>query len=243
MASSIKIPAADSNAATSTLHHASPPLGLVAIIFAILFSAGLCFVVSFRTGEPNFPGQWESADTIVTYFQTHSWAVLMCAFFHFGAAIALGDALGEFGVSTMSRLRFFGVNASGAYIALFGGLMAAFNMAVSSTVLWVMSSQAAVQNSVVLPALYYLQFALGGVGFSIPIAVFMAGVCIPAAFMKLLPKWIVIFGLILTGIGTLSWFSWVFPKLCFLVPLTIFPSFAWMIAAGLTLPKSIDRSN
>ena len=83
-------------------------------------------------------------------------------------------------------------------------------MAVSSAVLWVMSSPAVAQNNAVLPALYYLQFALGGVGFSIPIAVFMAGVCIPAAFMKLLPKWIVIFGLILTGIGTLSWFSWVF---------------------------------
>ena len=86
----------------------------------------------------------------------------MCASFHFGAAIALG----EFAVSTMSWLRFFGVNASGAYIALFGGLMAAFNMAVSAAVLWVvMSSPAVAQNSAVLPALYYLQFALGGVGF------------------------------------------------------------------------------
>ena len=162
MASSIKIPAADSNAATSTLHHASPPLGLVAIIFTILFSTGIFFVVSFRTGEPNFSGPWESTNTIVSYFQTHSWSVVMCASFHFGAAIALG----EFAVSTMSWLRFFGVNASGAYIALFGGLMAAFNMAVSAAVLWVvMSSPAVAQNSAVLPALYYLQFALGGVGF------------------------------------------------------------------------------
>jgi hypothetical protein len=211
---------------------------LVAIVFAILFGTGLCFVISFRAGESNFPGPWESSDTVVTYFQTHSWAIMMCAFFHFGAAIALG----EFAVSTMSRLRFFGVNASGAYIALFGGLMAAFNLAVSSAVLWVMSSPAVAQNGAVLPALYYLQFALGGAGFSVPIAVFMAGVCIPAAFMKLLPKWIVIFGLVLTGIGASSWFSWVFPKVCFLIPLTTFPSLVWMIAAGLTLPKSIDRS-
>ena len=52
MQSPIKLPAADSNAATSTLDHASPPLGLVAVIFTILFGAGLCFVVSFKTGEP-----------------------------------------------------------------------------------------------------------------------------------------------------------------------------------------------
>jgi hypothetical protein len=237
MASSIKIPSADSNAATSTLHHASPPLGLVAIIFTILFGVGLCFIVSFRVGEPNFPGPWESADALVTYFQTHSWEVLMCAFFHFGAAIALG----EFVVSTMSRLRFFGVNASGAYIALFGGLMAAFNLMVASAILWVMSFPAVSQNGAALPALYYLQFALGRAGFSVPIAVFMAGVSIPAAFMKLLPKWIVIFGLFLTGIGALSWFSWVFPKLCFLILLTTFASILWMIAAGFTLPNSIDR--
>jgi len=73
------------------VYHASPPLGLIAIVFAILFGAGLYFVVSFRGGQPNFPGPWESANPIMTYFQAHSWPVLMCAFFHFGAAIALGD--------------------------------------------------------------------------------------------------------------------------------------------------------
>jgi hypothetical protein len=72
---------------------------------------------------------------------------------------------------------------------------------------------------------------IGGVGFAVPMALFMAGVCIPAAFMKLLPKWIIILGLTLSGIGTLSWFSMIFPKACFLVPMTIFPSVIWMIAA------------
>jgi hypothetical protein len=32
----------------------------------------------------------------------------------------------------------------------------------------------------------------------------MAGVSIPAAFLKLLPKWIVVFGLVLAVIGELS---------------------------------------
>jgi len=104
MAAPVHIPTPDSNAATSTVYHASPPLGLVAIIFTVLFGAGLSFVISFGAGHSNFPGPWESADTIVTYFQTHSWPVLMCAFFQFGAAIALG----EFAISTMSRLLFLG---------------------------------------------------------------------------------------------------------------------------------------
>jgi len=142
----------------------------------------------------------------------------------------------------MSRLRFFGVNASGAYIALFGGVMAAINFAASACVLWVMASPAVAQNSVVLPALYYFHITIGGVGFAVPMALFMAGVCIPAAFMKLLPKWIVIFGLILAGTGALSWFSMIFPKTCFLIPLTIFPSVIWMIATGFALPRTAERS-
>src|SRR2546423_15454485 len=92
-----------------------------------------------------------------------------------------------------------------------------------------------------LPALYYFHIAIGGVGLAVPIALFMAAVCIPAAFMKLWPKWIVIFGLILAGIGALSWFSMIFPKTCFLIPPTIFPGIIWMIAAGFALPWTVER--
>ena len=56
MAAPVHIPTPDSNAATSTVYHASPPLGLVAIIFTVLFGAGLSFVISFGTGQPIFPG-------------------------------------------------------------------------------------------------------------------------------------------------------------------------------------------
>jgi hypothetical protein len=38
--------------------------------------------------------------------------------------------------------------------------------------------------------------------------------------MKVLPKWIVIFGPILARTGALSWFSMIFPKKRFLIPLT-----------------------
>ena len=80
--------------------HRGPHPGIVAIIYALLFNAGLYFVVSFRLPEhlaasptavrPYFPGPWESADTIAAYFQGHPHAVLMCAFLQFGAAIPLG---------------------------------------------------------------------------------------------------------------------------------------------------------
>jgi hypothetical protein len=121
--------------------HAGPNPGIVAIVYTLLFNAGLFFVVSFRPPEhlaasatavrPYFPGPWESAQTIATYFQTHPHAVLLCAFLQFGAAIPLGI----FTATMVSRLQFLGVRAAGAHIALFGGLMAAFNIAISALVL------------------------------------------------------------------------------------------------------------
>jgi hypothetical protein len=67
----------------------------------------------------------------------------------------------------------------------------------------------------------------------------IAGISIPAAFMKLLPKWLIVFGLILAVAGELSWFHLlVFPKLLFLIPLVRFPGFIWLIATGFLLPKT-----
>jgi hypothetical protein len=67
----------------------------------------------------------------------------------------------------------------------------------------------------------------------------IAGICIPALVMKLLPKWLIVFGLTLGVIGELTFFSLVIPSALFLIPLTRFPSFVWLILAGFELPKRI----
>jgi hypothetical protein len=94
------------------------------------------------------------------------------------------------------------------------------------------------QDAAVLRALYYLTFAVGGVGFSVPFGLLLAGICIPAGFFKLLPKWLVIFGIALAIIGELSALSLIIPKALFLIPLTRFPGFIWLIGAGFALPKT-----
>jgi len=217
----------------SNTKHAGPNPGIVAIVYTLLFNAGLYFVISF-TGGPDFPGPWESSETIAAYFQGHSTAVLACAFLQFGAAIPLGI----FTATMVSRLQFLGVRVAGANIALFGGLMSAFNMAASALVLWVMAYPGIAHDAAVLRALYYLTFALGGVGFSVPLGLLMAGICVPAVFFKLLPKWLVVFGVVLAVIGELSALSLVIPNALFLIPLTRFPAFIWLIGAGFALPKT-----
>jgi hypothetical protein len=223
---------------TSRIRHAGPPLGIVAMIFVLLFNAGLYPVTAFG-GHPYFPGPGESLNTISTFFQGRPSAVLLCAALQFGAAIALGI----FTATIVSRLRFLSVRAAGVDIALFGGFATAINMMAASSVLWTMSYPGVAQEPTLIQALYRLQFALGGPGFSVPLGLLIAGVSVTGGFTKLLPKWIVILGIVLAIVGELSWLDILFPKALPLIPLTRFPGFVWIIAAGFALPKSVKRED
>src|SRR5215471_17744999 len=217
--------------------HKGPNLGALAIVFTVLFNAGLYFVISFAPNPPHFPGPWESAETIAAYFQGHPRDVLMCALLQFGSAIPLG----LFTASIVSRLQFLGARVAGVYIALFGGFLTAVNLALSALILWVIAYPGIAQDTGVLRALYYVVFAVGGVGYSVPLGLLIAGVSVPSAFMKLLPRWLVVFGLLVAVCGELSWLSLIFPKLLLLIPLTRFPGFIWLIVAGFMLPKAALR--
>ena len=66
----------------------------------------------------------------------------------------------------------------------------------------------------------------------------MAGVSVTSAFRKLLPLWIVVLGLVLAAAGELSAFYFLNPRLLFLIPLTRFPGFIWIVAVGIAMPHS-----
>jgi len=119
--------------------------------------------------------------------------------------------------------------------------MTAFNIAASSCVLWAMCHPGVAQDTALINALYFLAYALGGPGFSVPFGLLLAGICIPAAFMRLLPVWLIIPGLILAVIGELSVLNLVFPEALPLIPLTRFPGFVWLIVAGSLMPRASKR--
>ena len=213
--------------------HPSPPLWLPASAYTILFLAGLYPVTVFG-GQPYFPGPWESADVIAAFFQARPTAVRICAFLQFGAAVPLGI----FAVSAVSRLQFLGVRAAGAFIALFGGIATAVMMMAASAALWVTAQPGIAEDRAVLQALYWLVQGLGGAGFSVPFGLLAAGLSLPAAFMKLVPKWVVVLGLAVAVCGELSWLYFMFPDALPLVPLTRFPGFVWLVAIALALPAT-----
>ena len=227
------------SATPSAAIHRGPHPGMLAILYMVLFCAGLYPVTLFYK-LPYWPGPWEPASVVIPYFHTQGGRVLACMFLQLGAFICLG----LFTASVVSRLHFLGARATGVYIALFGGFLVVFDAFVGTMAMWTLIHPAFIGypgpgSDVVLLGLYYFGYALGGPGFSIPMGLLIAGVSVTAAFMKLLPKWLIIFGLILAVAGELSWIHLlVFPKLLFLIPLVRFPGFIWLIAVGFLLPKT-----
>lgn len=214
--------------------HKGPSLGYVALAFTLLFNIGLSFVISLKGIPPYFPGPWEPTVKIVSYFQDQPHSVLFCAFFQFCSSIPLGI----FTATVASRLSFLGSTAAGKNIALFGGFLTVFNMALSSMLMWVMAYPGIAADANIIRTLYYAVFIIGGVGYSVPFGLLIAGISVTSWFMKTLPKWLTISGIVLALIGEASSFYMVLPTLLFLIPLTRFPGFIWLIITGFKLAKS-----
>ena len=179
------------------------------------------------------------APRIISYFQTHPDPVLLSAFLHFGAAMVLGI----FTAGVVRRLRTLGVKGMAPDVALFGGLAAAFDMASASLTQWVLAQPGIAEEASVVRPLYFLLFAHGGPGYSVPLGLLIGGVSIPAGARALLPRWVVALGLELAVVGVLSWSSMLgLGRLTLLIPLTRFPGFLWLIAAGFLLPNPAGDS-
>jgi len=224
---------------TSTqVTHKGPHTGLLALLYTLLFWIGL-YPVTALYKLPYWPGPWEPASVIVSYFQNYGSRVLFCIVFQLGAIICFG----LFVVTIVSRLRFLGAKAAGTYIALLGGFLVLADAFAGSMAMWTLLHPGVIENPPTVLALYYLGYALGGPGFSVPMGLFLAGVSVTAGFMKLLPRWVVIFGILLALAGELSLLHLAFPKLLFLIPLVRFPGFIWLIVTGFMLPKSREKQS
>lgn len=222
--------------AAQRIRHQGPPAGMLAVIYTLLFLIGLWPVM--LGGRPSFPAPWDSASTMMTFFAQRADAVRLCVFFQFGAMVALGI----FTATIVNQMRFLGVRAAGVNIALFGGLATVFDGFAAAFGMSAIVQGSAAQNPIVTTGFYYLSYAAGGPGFSVPMGLLMLGISIPAMLMKLLPKWVTWLGIALGVCGELSWLNFLFPKAVFLIPLTRFPGMVWLIAAGFLLPATTTRA-
>lgn len=216
--------------------HPGPNPGVVAGVFMALFVAGLV-PVTLLVGDTHFPAPMQPPEQIVAFFRGEAGLVELCALLQFGSAIPLGI----YTATMVSRLRYHGTRAAGATIALFGGLLAAGMLALSALIQWTVAQPGIAADEGVTLALHQLIYAVGGPGYTVPLGLLIAGLAVTAGLMRLIPRWLAVCGLLIAAVGELSALSLRSHDVLFLVPLTRFPGFVWLIAAGLRVPRRARR--
>jgi hypothetical protein len=206
----------------------------IAIVFTTLFVGSLVMSTAMAGGV-HFPSPFQPEALSDAYFSKHADAVRVGAFLQFGSAIPLGI----FTATAVSRLRFLGVNAAGSFIALFGGIAASVFLASSSLIQWVLSQVGvATAPDATVHALHLLAFATGGVGYAVTAGLLVAGISVTGGLSKLLPKWLMWFGLAVAAVAEVSALGLVITAAMYLLPVARFPAFVWMICVGALLPKT-----
>jgi hypothetical protein len=83
----------------------------------------------------------------------------------------------------------------------------------------------------------FLNFLLGGVVYAVGFGLLAAGVSVTSYFTRVLPRWLVVLGMLVAVTGELSWFSLIAYPANFFIPITRYLGFIWMVAAAVALRK------
>ncbi|MGA7155485.1 MAG: hypothetical protein WBY53_01485 [Acidobacteriaceae bacterium] len=210
-----------------------PSLTALAIVHILLFEAGFLAAAALRHGPP-FVTPFAPAEQVRLFFAQSPFLDRLTNFFLFGSAVPLG----LFAVTAVSRLRYLGVRAAGTNITLFGGLTATLALFLSGMAGWILSVPDVLTSAPLVKAIFYLSFLAGGVLFATGFGLMAAGISITSHFARLLPRWVVILGLVVALAGELSWFSLLAYQANFFIPITRFIGFLWMLTAAIYLTKN-----
>jgi hypothetical protein len=209
-----------------------PSLLLLATVHLLLFVTGLVAASVLRHGG-HFVTPFAPAEELRAFLALSPTAVRISNFFLFASAIPFGI----FAVTIVSRLRYLGVRAAGTNIALLGGLIATIALILSGSVGWILSVPEVLASAQVVKAVSFLNFLLGGVVFAVGFGLLAAGVSVTCYFMRLLPRWLVAFGMLLALTGELSSLSLVAYPANFFIPITRYLGLIWMFAAAVALTR------
>jgi hypothetical protein len=204
----------------------------MAIVYLLLFAANM-IAAALRPG-PAFVTPFTNPEISRAFFAANPSALKVTACFFFGSAVPLGI----YTATVVSRLRFLGVRAAGTNIALFGGFAAAGAVAASAFCTWVLSVPEVSASLVATRALYFLAFLFGGAGFAVAFGLLAAGVSVTSHFARLLPRWLVVLGMMIAVAGEIASLSLIAYPANLAIPVTRFLGFAWLILVSVLLPKA-----
>ena len=220
----------------SPTRFAGPPLLPLAVIYTLLFLANLAASALLRKGVP-FVSPFADAEAARAVFAANPLAVKVSAFFLFGSAVPLAI----YSATVVSRLRYLGVRAAGTNIALFGGFAASGATAISGLCMWVLWAPEISASLVGARVLQFISFLFGGVGFAVAFGLLAAGISVTSHFARLLPRWLIVLGLIVAVAGEVSSLSLITYPANFAIPVTRFVGFVWLILVGSFLPNDRRR--
>ena len=210
-----------------------PSLLLLAIVHLLLFAANLAVVAALRHGAP-YINPFAPAEAVRTFFMQNPSATRIGSFFLFSSAVPFGI----FAVTTVSWLRFLKVRAAGVNITLFGGLTATFAVLLSGLSGWIVSLPDIAASAPLAKAIYFFSFLSGGVAYAVGFGLLAAGVSVTSYFTRHLPRWLVVFGMIVAVAGELSALSLITYPANFLIPITRYLGFIWMLLVAVHLTRN-----
>jgi len=210
-----------------------PSLLLLAIVHLLLFAANLAVVAVLRHGAP-YVNPFAPAEAVRAFFMQNPSATRIGSFFLFGSAVPFG----LFAVTTVSWLRFLKVRAAGVNITFFGGLTATFALILSGLSGWIVSLPDIAASAPLAKATYFFSFLSGGVAYAVGFGLLAAGVSITSYFTRHLPRWLVAFGMIVAVAGEFSSLSLIAYPANFLIPITRYLGFIWMLLVAVSLTRN-----
>lgn len=214
-----------------------PSLIVLALVHILVFAANLVVVAILRHGAP-FVNPFADGETVRAFFAANPRSVQIGSFFLFGSAVPLGI----YGATIYSRMRHLGIRATGTVIALLGGLGAAGTLVLSGSFGWVLSQPNVSASVPVTQALYFLSFLLGGAAYAMTFGLLVAGVTVTCYLSRLFPFWLAIFGILVALAGECASLSLVFPPANYLIPITRYLGFVWMVVAAVRLSREQDTA-
>ena len=210
-----------------------PSLILLAIVHIVIFVSNLVAAAALRHGAP-YVNPFAPAGVVSAFFVVNPSAVRISSFLLFGSAVPFGI----FAVTLVSKLRFLGVRAAGTNIALLGGLTAANKLMFSGALGWVLSLPEIAVQAPVAKTIFFLSFLFGGVAYAVGFGLLAAGVSVTSYFTGLLPRWLVVLGMVVALAGELSSLSLITFPANYLIPATRYLGFIWMLAVAVSLTRN-----
>jgi len=212
--------------------HRGPSLLQVAIVHAGFFLAGAA--LSTLGGGDALPSPFAPRGLSDQYFAAHPVVMQWRSFCELGGAIPLA----VFTAAIASRLRVLGMRVAGVHIALAGGLLASAFQAAAACAFWVISQPGVSEIPAVTRPLYLFAFAAGGPASLAGFGLLAASVSAVAGLAGLVPRRLVLFGILVAAVDELCVFTFVAPFLYRPLAVARLAGVVWMICVGAVLPKA-----